>query len=428
MPLSVSLLYIAMFTISWDRLANVTVGTFNVKVPTLMFAAALALALVDVKAPKLAGRGPSWLAPMTILLVITYAAASMWALNERSAHLQTVTVVLGAVVPFSAVYVIVRQWNCLDGALTALIRGGYVAAVFGLYQLAAFTVGAPQLIDYRATSGGLGRIAAFNYEAGYFGYFMVIVIGAVFARASLRGTTASWKAIAFFVFVILAANSRATLLILPLLLVLLYFRWPERDRRLKLWPFATVGGMLALLVGLTFPTLVASLVERASSLFDPSEATSNAPRLETLRGVMPIVEDNFWGGIGPGNLIEYSYTYSLGVGVDASSNSVVVNNVWVQALLDAGPVLLALQIMWVVMIATSFYRRSLPAARMLTASWLAAFAIASLITSYFWDMKFWVVTGLLAAMSAMTREPKPEESSTPKDDGTQDLTGTMSTP
>lgn len=399
-PVSTAVTLVGLFTVSWDRFANIEVAGFNVKISTVAFALALILTAVDAtQLSPLSTRRISVVRAALITFAI-YAGMTVFAVDQLAALKQAVTVLLGAVVPFLAVVINMRMFGQLDRLLTWFIRGGWVAAVFGLYQLAAFYTGLPQIVSYEATGGGLGRISAFSYEAAYFGYFVVLVVGAIYARATLRGETVSRLHLGFFFLVLILANSRAVFFTVPLLLLFLYASWPKGTTRAKLWPAAIVAVWAAAFVLLLRPGLLASLAERVQSIFDTREATSNVPRLAVYDTSLAIIQDHWLSGIGAGNLIRFAPMYGLPIPEGSTSNSVIANNAWLQAALDGGVILLAAQLLFVVIAVAALYRRRHPAARMLMAGWLATFLVSSMLTSYYFNASLWVVMGLAVSAAA----------------------------
>jgi hypothetical protein len=314
--------------------------------------------------------------------------------------LQTVAVLLGAIIPFLAVYLNIRMFGRVDEALTAFIRGGAVAAAFGVYQLVAFYTGLPQVVPYEAQSGGLGRISSFSYEAGYFGYFLILVIAALFARSALRREAVNRKHLLMFLGVLILANSRATLFTLPLLFILLFARWPKSATRARLWPVFIAGIYLVALVVVALPQLFAGILARALTVFDPTEASSNAPRLAQDVVAERIIQNHLIFGIGPGNLIYYVPLYGGTLIPGSTSNSTIANNIWLQALLDGGVILLIFELLVVVVAMRTLLRKRSPVARMLMTGWVSAFVVSSVITSFFWDMKLWIVLGMAAAIAS----------------------------
>lgn len=408
LPISSLFIWVGLFTISWDRFATFEVGAFNVKVPTVMFALGLVLTLTDRTVMSRFSGTRQPIVGLALLTVLFYAAIGLAADNIVYAQLQTVTVLLGAVIPFLAVYLNVRVFGSLDQALTAFIRGGWLAAIFGLYQLGAFYVGLPQIVAYDARGGGLGRISSFSYEAGYFGYFMILVVAALFARAVLRGETVKVWHVVFMLLVLVLANSRATFLTIPIFLVLMFWRSPSKATRPKIigWVFfLTVAGIIFAILQ---PATIAAFADRAATIFDPTEASSNAPRLAVNASSAAIAGDNFWLGIGAGNLVDYMPLYGGTVIEGATSNSVIANNVYYQGILDGGIFLLLMQLAVVLYAIRTYYRREHPVSRALMSGWIAAFFVSSVVTSFYWDIKLWAVLALaVAARSILPAEVLP---------------------
>ncbi|WP_161594087.1 O-antigen ligase family protein [Microbacterium sp. RG1] len=423
------LVLVALATVSWDRLLNITMFGFNVKVPTVCFAAALSLALLARLRASTSDHRPAKALPpalprhLCLLILAALAMLMIGALISRRpvpGLLQIVTVILGAVVPLAACVYAISSRSRLITALDAFIWGGVAAAAFGVYQYAAGISGWPQLIPYEDLGGGLPRISSFLYESGYFGYFMVLVISAVVARHRLAPTgfflRGSIPLVVALVAVTLLANTRAAYLTLPLLGVLLVLSRPRRLPRTRtLVVAATAAVVVAGLILIVFPTLTHFLFERVASILDPTEVSSNAPRLAVTSGVLRILADNFWLGIGPGNLFAYAPEYDLVI-AGSSPNTVVANNAYLQALLDGGPMVLLLQVAIAVALLLVTFRWSRPVASALATGWLAVASVAFVGTSYFWDLKLWAVAGLALAAAAVA--PRAEVEARPDLDDT----------
>jgi hypothetical protein len=400
-PVSTILMWVGLFSASWDRLAVVPVGSFSLKLPVIAFACSLVLTLADGLIFK--GGGPWRRQPVTawsLFILLAFLMTGFLASDPLAAFLQWATVLLGAIIPMFAVFLNVRQFGGVEQALTAFLRGGFVAATFGLYQLAAFYLHLPQLIEYRATGGGFGRISAFSYEAGYFGYFMILVIAALLARAAVREEPVSRWHLTFLIGTLLLANSRATAFTLVLLLVLVKWRKPAPGafgRYIHFYVFGAIGLGMALVL---LPNLLASAIKWVSTVFDPTEATSNAPRLRIIDATWGIAQDNFLTGIGGGNLRHFLAEYGGPIGKDVAANEVVANNIWIQALLDGGIILFAVEVVFILVAIFTLYKKALPVARTLLAGWISVLLVSSLVTSYFFDLKLWVVLALAAGYAA----------------------------
>lgn len=399
-PVSTVFMWLGLFTVSWDRFANLNIAGYNLKVCTLAFALAFILTLTDKI--KLSGRaGPRQIVVRCAVgMAIVFVLMALFANDRIAALAQITTVILGALVPFFATYWNLRLFGMADAALTALIRGGFFAAFFGLYQLAAFYSGLPQVVNYVATSGGLGRISSFSYEAGYFGYFLTLVIAALYGRSVLRGESVSLSHVGFLIFVLLLANSRATFLALPLLFVLLFARWPKTIHRPKILPFIVSGAFIIAVASLAFPQIATGFLSRAASLLDPTESTSNAPRLAGINVALRIVQDHLFAGIGPGNLVDYLPQYGISVDLAATSNSTIANNIWIQAALDGGLPLLVAELGLIIIAIMTLFRIRTPASRALMAGWITVIVVSSMITSYYFDIKLWTFLAIAAVVAS----------------------------
>lgn len=408
-PVSTFFLWLGLFTLSWDRLAGISLGTFNLKLPVVAFALAFALTAIDRAVLRKQPVAPHVIPKLSALVVAVFIFAALFAQNVPVALAQSAATVLGALIPLFAVYLNLQTYGGLEKALTVLIRGGVVASVFGLYQLGAFYTGLPQLIKYEATGGGLGRISSFSYEAGYFGYFLILVIAAVFARAHLTHRPVNLWLVGFLLTVLILANSRATVLTLPLLFALAFFRKPDKKLRQQLVPLVFVAVMVVVFILLAMPEIFDTFIQRAATILDPTEQSSNAPRLNTFNVAWAIAQQNMLVGIGGGNFRD-TLASITGVRIPGlATNEVIANNIWLQALLDGGVVLLVAEVALVLVAARTLYRRNIGTARLLMAGWLSVLLVSSMVTSYFFDIKMWVFLALTVVASMTPRSDAPEQ-------------------
>ncbi|WP_166788311.1 O-antigen ligase family protein [Cryobacterium sp. MDB2-33-2] len=391
---------------SWDRFGQFTVGTFNVKLPVIAFALTFALTAIDSISHR--RRGPQQTALITCAFVILAAMSFMGIFSEDvlASQLQAATVLVGAIIPLCAVYWNLQIFPNTDRALSAVIRGGYFSGIFGVYQLLAFYTNLPQVIPYEALGGGLGRISSFSYEAGYFGYFLILVIAALFARAFLRSEPVGRIPLFFLLSVLVLSNTRATFFTLPLFFLLLFARWPANIRRPKLWPIVSSAVLATGIAVAVSPALLGSFLTRFASIFDPTEISSNAPRLSGYAIQLHIVQDHPLAGIGAGNLYRVVSEYGGVANGTLSSNGVVANNMWIQALLDGGLPLLALETTFVLMAVRIMFRRRNPAVRMIMSGWISVALVSSLITSLYFDVKVWAILGICLGISSQVAEAK----------------------
>lgn len=405
---STLLVWVGLFTVSWDRFAQILVGSFNVKLPVVAFLVALVLLLPTAwrERAQLLSRPVVVLAIIGAALLLTLAIAAAFSQEPTQAALQLIAILLGAFTPLLATYLEVRLRGGLSAALTVFLSGAVVASAFGIYQLLAPLAGLHQGIVYEAVdSSGRGRISSFSYEAGYFGYFLILAIAALFALSALRGRKVPLGLLVFFGVILLLANTRAVVFTAPLLVLLLYIHWPRDTPRRRIWPALALMAAAAAGVAMLVPSLTGEVMMRVSSVFDPDEASSNAPRLESYDVAWRIGLDHLALGIGPGNLVNHYEDYGGRLLGEATSNSLIANNIWLQALLDGGIPALVLQAAFVAAAAWSLYGRGTAAGRFLAAGWLTVLVVAGAVASYFWDIELWAVLGLaLAAGSATTPE------------------------
>jgi hypothetical protein len=78
----------------------------------------------------------------------------------------------------------------------------------------------------------------------------------------------------------------------------------------------------------------------------------------------------------------------------------VANDVWLQAMVDGGYLLLAAQIGFFLVAALSLARAG---TRQLMAGWLTVLLIEGALTSNFYDVKLWAVLGLGIGMAELRR-------------------------
>lgn len=393
---------LGLFTISWDRFGNVPVGTYNVKLSVIAFAGALAASLLDVRrvawSPQV--RAVQWAISG---FAAAYVLGVVFAVSVETAAVQAVTVVLGALVPYWATSRCVRLNRDVAPLLSALILGGLASALFGFYQLASFYTGLPNPVPYYGLGGGVGRIASFSYEPAYFAYFLILTIGAWFAREAITGVRHSRVVLVVLFAGVILSNSRAMVLMLPLLLVLLFLRARNLPGRKGLAVGLFVGVYALVTAMVASPSLQAFLTERVTSIVNLHEPSSNAPRIEVYGNLLQLVADQWETGVGPGNLFLVGPQYGMLLRPDAAPNNVVANNIWLQALSDGGVILGVAQLVLVLVVARQLFRRGLPATRTLAAGWLSVIVVGGMLTSYFYDLKLWAVLGLAVGATTLIR-------------------------
>ncbi|MEG0027745.1 O-antigen ligase family protein [Aurantimicrobium sp.] len=396
---------LGIFTVSWEKFGNVGIAGYNLKLSVILFAFSLLFSWIDSWRRNIPLRPPFPII-FALALVLLYALIGLISTSQVAAQAQTVAVITGALIPFLAVLINVKLYGNFSQLLNAFIYGAIFASIFGLYQLAAFYSGLPQIVSYRATDvNGYGRISSFSYESGYFGYFLVLAMVAVLARSVLTKTPTNQWLLGLFALTLVLANSRAAFVTIPILLGIFIFFWPRRIPRPRFGWLATLGAIGLVVVIAMKPDVMQAVAVRFFSLFDPNEASSNAPRLAVLNSSWQIFSDNPLWGIGPSSLRDFLYSYGFQVSPTASPNSVIANNSFFQALLDGGVILFLAELAFVITAIAFYMHRSHSVAWILMSGWLTVLVVSGFVTSYFWDIKLWVFLALAICAYAVQKSP-----------------------
>lgn len=389
---SVALFFCALglFTLSWDRIGNLAVGTFNLKVSAMAFV--LAIIAGGLASQRRHGTGIIRGVVLTAAaLIFTLLLASLLSQHVPDALAQVMRTLIGAVAPFAALMVSTRSRDDLVSCLTWLIRGLVVASLFGFYQLSAYYLHLPQFVEYDGLSGGVGRIAAFSYEPATFGQMVLMALAAVLARSVLQHRPLPRVVVAVLVLAAILTNSRALLLTVPAFLVLARpWRISVRGRT-TLMVAAVVVGYGALILLVAAPSALDFVTTQFASIFDPNEQSSNARRLGQYAIVFDLIKDNWVFGIGPGNLFYEVSRVDQDVFDGVASNQVVANNIWLQSMADGGIALTLLQGTLIVLVVRSLFFRGPDATRILASAWLALILISGMLGSDFFTPARWVL-------------------------------------
>lgn len=409
-----------LFTVSWDKFLAFRFLGYNIKLASVMFTLSVIVSVI-LTFRRLGNATQFRAAWALILLMFTVlSVASAFSANPASGFVQEFSWVVGAVFPFFSILTLAGlAHDRVFYLVSAFVYGGLFAAAHGIYQYLATIIGWPQIVEYFDTAGGLPRISSFSYESGYFGYYMILVLGALPALHLMRPRAWHKLAFLFVVGTLFLANTRASILTLPILIFFLGvsfgFRniWRLSSKYFKFPNFILfMSGALALLSGaLVFgQQYVIPYFGHIATIFDPSEPSSNSPRIQLFAHAWNVVEGNLWIGIGPGNLIEHIEQY-LGQDVSTlTSNQIVANNAYLQALLDGGIPFLILVIGWVVYMVKSAFFEGTATSKYLMSGWISVVSISFIGVSYFWDPKLWVVAALsLSAAKYVSSNPRKHD-------------------
>ena len=412
-PSALAMCCLGLFTFSWERFATVQIGALNLRVSVVFFALGFIMALLR-RSEAAVHAANQWILLLLGLIVVWMGIRAGFAVDRAAGVGATARVIAGCLVPYVAIVRCIRSRSDLTRALRWTVAGVATACAFGIYQLVAFHVGLPQFITYTSTSGGAGRISSFSYEAATFG--VVVLIGFA-AHLSLLGAHPARRPVSLssglMVVAGALANARSLFIEAPMFVVLALPVAASRRIR-ALLATVVVFGLPAIVALLLFePGIYQFIAAQFASIFDPHEQTSNARRLKQYDVSLGIARENVLFGIGPGNLFNALRGNNYGVFDGDNYADVVANNVWIQAAIDGGVVLLALQLalVGVVLRVWMKHRRDV-VARPLVGVWLTVIGIAGMLGSNFYDLSRWVLLALcVTALGA--RSPERCESREP---------------
>jgi hypothetical protein len=142
-----ALTYPALFTISWDRLGNLSVGGNNVKISLFAFFASLVLLAASAKSRRaIVPSCAMWI--VTLSMLVVSVVSSFFAEDKTTGLVSVLREIVGAIIPACAVLGLSADSRRFVEMLKGFVRGGLVACFFGFYQLASFYIGTPQFIKY----------------------------------------------------------------------------------------------------------------------------------------------------------------------------------------------------------------------------------------------------------------------------------------
>jgi hypothetical protein len=407
-PLSLWFVWGGVATATWD-LAGVDIAGRTLKLTTVLFLVAATLRLVEDRSVV------RWATiPARTQRVIALTAALLGWMAVRALFTGDIVGSLGGfaaqLIPAGAAFVAVwwhRPW--VSSIVRAFVYGMAAISVAAVYEVFAKHHDLPWPTDYRARVGDTFRAAGFSFEAAY--YAAPAVAAILICLAWWPRLAARIAIITVLVAGIIAASARIPYVQVALALVLfaglaLFGRSPDR-RKLVV---GLVGVIVLAAVGLQVASLLSpspaetAPTQRATSIFDSSEPTSNAPRIEQTERVIDIIRDNPVVGLGPGQLAdEYR---ERGISDPSEDAEAVTNNIWTQVMIDGGAIGLVLQAGVVVAVLLPTRRTIAAREASVLAAWITLVIAAGLTVSNFWDTEPWLLLGCyLGLMARVESEP-----------------------
>ena len=406
--LSIFFCAVSLFTLSWDVFGNFSVGSLNVKLSAIGFV--FALITSNFSNPWfLKSKLIQVVVKITGALLLTFLVASLLSNHVGDALGQVARIIIGAFVPFIALASSIRKPQDLERCLAWFIRGMVLAACFGFYQLSAYYLHLPQLIEYTGISGGVGRISALSYEPATFGQMILMGMAAVIALAKMRKRSIPVLVMSILTLAAMLANTRALLLTIPIFLILIIPRVLSAQTRARFLVFLVGLAYLLTLGLLVAPNSLEFILSQFMSIFDPNEVSSNARRLSQYSITFDIISDRWLFGIGPGNLFYEVSVIDQNVFDGDASNEVIANNIWLQAISDGGIILVGLHVGLIAFVVTKLYSGRDDVTRTLSAAWLALVLVSGLVGSDFYTPSRWVLLAFMciACFRELNSEVKP---------------------
>jgi hypothetical protein len=396
-----------LFLVSSDRFLALPLGSFTLKPSYIFFWLAFPIVVADYSIHRIR-RLPAPFPGLPLViggLVVVNVLAAVVGISPKLASQQLITIFGGAIVPFLCIGFGVRRRIHFDRACSALVAGAVTAATYGFYQLIAAHTGLPQGIVYTAVVGGVGRISAWSYEPAFFVFFLelslAVVVGDVLAKRK-RFKIRPEILLTYLIACLVLANSRAGFISLPVL-VLLILRANTAPRRrlnrqsLRFLRIVVVSLLVVVLVGLPLGLNAPKYVlDRVQSIANTNEAQSNAVRVNIYRFETQLVKQRPWLGYGPS-----SFGLMVGNNIQiysgADPHKIAADNLILQSLLDAGFVSLPILLLFLWLIWRYSRRAKDRQTRIMLSGVITVLLINSMLASFFWDMKLWVILGLAYA-------------------------------
>lgn len=335
-----------VLSLPFDTLLTKEVGGFTVRLAHV----AAAVLGVRLLINSFSGRGTSYRFPALHFMGPLLAFCMVLALGMvGTVNLRKSVGYLGwAYFDVFVLFAAVAAWvNTPARALWAtrlFLAAQLLVGCYGLAQVMAYAVGQVRLPYLSQIIGGWPRLNAFHYEPQYYAFFSIQALSILtYLWARGRPPFARWTVpmlLGFLILTTFLSTSRSGWLGLCCLIFFVLVRSPLAS--FKRW------GVLMLLAAAvaagtaTFPVKFQdALVRLGAAAFDPTEPSSTAPRIRTLREGARIVKENPFLGVGIGNyggyLAEELWARNISEGNrEEVWHRLVPANMWIEMLSETG--------------------------------------------------------------------------------------------
>lgn len=398
--------------LSSDTFLATDIGPLTLKPSHILFGYAVVGTAVNRlwrKQPPVFREVPRPLILVTVALITLYVVATVLSPRPDVGARKLLVIAGGSVLPAVALLATITTTLTALKAMRFLIMGQFIVGLYALYEFSATYVGFPTVAPYFGPLGSVSRATALSFEPGYYSAYIVTALPLIFldiARHQKRlWPIVSPMLIGFVVLLaLLLSNARAALISLPLIVIGFYVTTSKgksavngsrRKTRVLVTLLLTI---LVMIVGARAAgfDLVRFARERVVSITDPTELSSNAPRLGLYRAVATIIEDNPKKGVGPGMLGYVLPKY--GIPIPSSKEHIATaNNIWLEVMVEVGLAGFPLVALLLLMTLHLVLRRSPVETRMLALGALIFLLVHGAVVSFLWDMKYWVVLALALA-------------------------------
>jgi len=408
-PRSLLLVWAGAATASWD-VVGVDLAGRTLKLTTLCFLLGAVFWLAEHRS---AWRWTTLPTRHRLTVGLTLTLLGWMGIRSvfTSAPISSLSGFAAQLIPAGAPFIAVlwhRTWA--STIVRAFVYGMAATSVAAIYEVIAKSNGWYWPTAYEAKVNGTFRAAGFAFEAAYFAAPAVAAI--VICLFWWPRGVGRLGILAVIFAAIVAANARIVFVQIVVAFIVLvalglWMRGAQRVQLLRgLAGVVLIGAIVGLGVLLLSPSMVGTIGDRAASIFDPNEVTSNSPRLEEAERVGDVIIDHPIIGIGPGRLGDEFR--ARGFVDDATQNNdatYVTNNTWTQSLVDGGVIALALQLAVVVSVIAGTRRAiTMREAAVLTA-WLSLVLAAGLTVSNFWDTELWLLLACHLGLTSDERTP-----------------------